>query len=358
MSFRKTLVFLAAIALVGCNETGGTATAAAPVKVVTMDEGLPDPVATIGGETISLAELEKEAAPQIIQARMKLFDARNNALQSMIDDRLVDAEAKKRGVTRDDLLKAEIDAKITPPTDADIAKFYEENKGRMRGAPLEEMKPKIIDFMTNNAKKEKHAAYIGELRKAAGVQVHLAPPRFEVGPGVGARKGSETAPVQIIEFSDFQCPYCTKASKTVDEIVANYGDNVSVVYRHFPLPIHKQAARGAEASECAKDQGRFWEYHDILFANQRAMSDDDLANYAGQAGLDVDKFKACLTSGEKAKIVEQDIADGKAVGMSGTPGFYINGRMISGARDIAVFTEIIDAELAAKGVATADAQGS
>jgi len=127
-----------------------------------------------------------------------------------------------------------------------------------------------------------------------------------------------------------------------------YGDDVTIVYRHFPLSFHDRAQRAAEASECANDQGKFWDYHDALFANQRELQDEHLSQYAADVGLDTTAFNECLSSGKHVAKVENDMKEGSSAGMTGTPGFFINGRFIGGAQPLEVFTEIIDSELASR----------
>ena len=166
--------------------------------------------------------------------------------------------------------------------------------------------------------------------------------------GDSPRFGNPEAPVQIVEFSDFQCPYCTRGASTLDEVKEAYGDKVTVVYRHFPLSFHMEAYKAAQASECANDQSKFWEYHDLLFANQRALTEPDLVSYAEQLSLNMGDFTECLNSGKHAATVDEDMAEGAAVGMQGTPGFFINGRFLNGAQPFEAFKEIIDAELARK----------
>ena len=161
--------------------------------------------------------------------------------------------------------------------------------------------------------------------------------------------GSESAPIQIVEFSDFQCPYCTRGNETVKQVVSHYGDKVSVVFRHFPLSFHKEAHLAAQGAECAGDQNKFWEYHDLLFANQQALQKDNLLEYASQLKLNQKKFDECLNSGSKATKVDADMAAGELVGMNGTPGFYINGIPLTGAVPFDNFKAVIDEELARLG---------
>lgn len=151
--------------------------------------------------------------------------------------------------------------------------------------------------------------------------------------------------VTILEYSDFQCPYCARAENTMKEIKKAYGDRVEIIFKHFPLPFHSYAEKAAEASECARDQGKFWEYHDMLFENQNKLDVDSLKKYATKLGLDREKFDSCLDNGEKADIVKSNYDEGVSKGVSGTPTFFINGRKLVGAQPFEKFKSVIDSEL-------------
>lgn len=302
-------------------------------------------VATVGGLPITLAEVDKAGAADVIKARQDMYNARAAALDGLVREKLVDAEAKARGTTSEELLKAEIDAKIDPVTDQDVADFYAQNQQRMRGT-LEQMAPQIKGYLEMQKKQERMMAFVAELEKKTEVNKTLDPPRIDVAAGDSPRFGSADAPVEIIEFSDFQCPYCTRGAATLDEVKEKYGDKVTVVYRHFPLDFHDRADRAAQASECANDQDKFWPYHDQLFANQSALQEADLVRYAKMVELDVKQFEDCMATNKHAQTVQDDLKEGAEAGMSGTPGFFINGRFVGGAQPIQVFSEIIDEELA------------
>lgn len=151
-----------------------------------------------------------------------------------------------------------------------------------------------------------------------------------------------TGRVKILEFSEFQCPYCARAAPTVDKVKEEYGDDVEIIFKHFPLNFHRYAQKAAEASECARDQGKFWEYHDTLFENQQSLDIPSLKNYAKDLGLDTDRFNTCLDDGEKISLVQNDFREGQSLGVRGTPTFFINDQMVVGAQPYEVFEEIID----------------
>jgi len=342
----RTLVLALALFSLGCEQqpaAGPPVAQAAPAQ-----QGATETVATIGGEPITLAEVDDKAAAALMKARQEMFDARSQTLQALINERLVEAEAKAAGVETDDFLKQKIDDKIEPVLDADIDAFYAQNQARMRG-PLDAMRDQIRGYLESQRKQSLMKELIDGLRAKADVKVMLSPPRIQVAAADSPRAGSADAPIQIIEFSDFQCPYCTRGAETLDQVKEKYGDKVSVVFRHFPLSFHTEAHKGAQASECANDQGKFWEYHDKLFANQKSMFDADLKRYAAELSLDQTAFDACLDSGKYKDKVDRDLEEGTAAGMSGTPGFFINGRFINGAQPLEVFVEIIDAELELQG---------
>ena len=164
----------------------------------------------------------------------------------------------------------------------------------------------------------------------------------------GPAKGPDKAPVTIVEFSDFECPYCVKAEETVQEVLKTYEGKVRLVYRDFPLPFHPHAQKAAEAAHCAGDQGKYWDMHSALFSNQQALGAEDLKSHAKKLGLDSGKFDKCLDSGEKAALVEENKKAGAEVGVSGTPAFFVNGILISGAQPFSEFKSINDKELAKK----------
>jgi len=188
---------------------------------------------------------------------------------------------------------------------------------------------------------------IGDLQKQANLKMDLPQPRVQVA-AEGPARGPKDAPVTIVEFSDFECPYCGAAHDTVEQVMSTYAGKVRLVYRQFPLSFHPHAAKAAEASLCAADQGKFWEYHEALFKNQKKLDLPDLKAHAGEVGLDTQKFGQCLDSGDKKKAVDADQQAGLAAGVGGTPAFFINGIFLNGAQPIDEFKKVIDGELASK----------
>jgi protein-disulfide isomerase len=339
-------LFSAAVLFAGCNKSRS----ATPAGATGPAEMAPDTVvATMGGQKITAKELDEKISAQLAQIDEQKHNARKQGLENMINERLLKEEAKKRGMTEDALVKAEVEDKVPPPTEDEIKKFYDANQARMGGMTYEQMKDRLAQYLSNTPKQAKFRELITKLRDQASVKVTLpAPPkpRKQVA-ATGPSRGPSDAKVTIVEFSDFQCPFCSRAHDTVEEVMRSYAGKVKLVFRQMPLTqLHPQAMKAAEASLCAHDQGKFWEYHDILFKNQQALQADKLKEYAGQMGLDASKFSACLDGNTKTDVVRADMKDGEGVGVQGTPAFFINGVFLNGAVPIDEFREVIDAELA------------
>ena len=181
------------------------------------------------------------------------------------------------------------------------------------------------------------------------VEYKMEPIRVEVA-ATGPAKGPANAPVTIVEFSDFQCPFCSRLTPTIKQVEEKYGNKVRVVFRQYPLPFHQNAQKAAEASLCAADQGKFWEMHDAMFADQNALGVDQLKAKAATLGLNAEQFNSCVDSGKHAATIQADMKDGSAAGVSGTPALFINGRFINGAVPLEQITSVIDDELRRKGV--------
>lgn len=302
-------------------------------------------VATVGTATITRAQLEKAVKPQLIEVENQRFEVLSDGLDELIAEQLFTQEAKSKNVPVEQLVQTEITAKIAEPSDADVQKVYDDNKAQLGGQTLEQVKPRIVEFLKQQKAEERQTAYIQELKGKYKTTVALKPPKVEVSTAGRPARGPANAPVTIIEFSDYECPFCKRAEVVVQEVVKAYPDKVKLVYRHFPLDFHEQAKPAAEASACAAAQGKFWEFHDKLFAGS-SLSPERYKAIAAEVGLDQAKFDQCVQKNEFKAQIEQDMADASAVGVTGTPAFFINGRMISGAQPFEKFKEIIDEELA------------
>jgi protein-disulfide isomerase len=248
-------------------------------------------------------------------------------------------------------VKGEVLDKMPAPSDAEIQQVYDAAKAQGRDLPpMAQVKETIVRFIQQQKAQAAAQAYYEKLKTEAKVEILLAPyraPRQNV-EAKGPSRGPANAPITIVEFSDFECPYCSKAEEVVSEVVRVYGDKIRVVYRDLPLPMHPNAAKAAEAAHCAGEQGKYWEMHAKLFSNQRALEVPALKGYAKDLKLDQAKFDKCLDSGATAALVEEGKKAGNELGINGTPAFFVNGVMINGAQPFDAFKEIIDAELAQK----------
>ncbi len=306
-----------------------------------------DVVAEVNGQAITEKELMEKIKPRLARIESQLFDLKEDGIDQIIQERLLDAEAGKRKATVPELLKSEVQDKITEPSDKEVEDFYNELKKnpRFNNQPLDQIKGQIVGQLKSKQANTFRDRFIGKLMDESKIEIYLAKPRVEVGVGKSPGKGPANAPVTIIEFTDFQCPYCAKARPIVNEIVEQYKDKVHYVVRNFPLNFHKLAQKSAEAALCANDQKKYWEYSNKLWDNQRALEVDNLKKYAQETGLNTSKFNECLDSGSKAAEVQSDLQDGVKAGVSGTPAFFINGIGMSGAQSSQAFSKIIDQEL-------------
>lgn len=303
------------------------------------------PVATVDGQTIYDEDLAPSVQGQLLPLRNQEYEIKKKALDNLIEQKLLEAAAKKKGLTTEKLLDQEVNSKVPDSSDAEIEGYY---LGLKVKSPLADVKTQLRDGLKQTKTQQARQDYLKRLRADSNVVVLLSAPRVEVAYDPARVRGNPKAPIMIVEFSDYQCPYCHQVEPTVKEVLTKYGEKVSLSYRDFPLTaIHSQAQISAEASRCALEQGKFWEYHDQLFTASK-LEKDDLIGYARNLKLDDKQFSSCLT-GEKYKAdIDKDLQEGRKAGVTGTPGFFINGIALSGAQGQDAFTRVIDEELARK----------
>ena len=303
------------------------------------------PVATVDGQPITDEDLASSVEGQLQPLRNQEYEIKRKALDNLIEQKMLDAAAKKKGLTTEKLLDQEVNSKIPDPSDAELEGYY---LGLKVNRPLAEVKPQLRDAYKQAKMQQARQDYLKALRADSNVVVLLSAPRVEVAHDPARLRGNPKAAVMIVEFSDYQCPYCRSVEPTVKQVLAKYGDKVSLSYRDFPLTaIHSQAMISAEASRCALEQGKFWEYHDQLFTASK-LEKNDLIEYARNLKLDDKRFESCLTSEKYKADIEKDEQAGRKAGVNGTPGFFINGLEISGAKPKDEFERVIDDELARK----------
>jgi protein-disulfide isomerase len=320
------------------------------VAPTTAQPGKGEVLAEVDGKPITAEEVEKAIGLPLQRLQEQIHGMKRQKLRAMITERLLAAEAAKRGLSVQQLVDAEVTPSIGVVPEQDVEKVYEANKARFEGKDPAEAREQVRSTLQAQRRTSALEAYVQKLESQSSVVVHLkAPPvaRVEVSIDGGIARGAENAPVTIVEFTDFHCPFCKRAAPTIAELMAKFGDKVKHVHRDFPIAsLHPEAPRAHVAARCADEQGKFWAYHDKVFAGQARSSAGQLETYAREVGLDPVAFEHCLASNKYEAIVQKDIEEGSRLGVNGTPTFFINGRPLVGAQPLAKFVEIIDDELA------------
>jgi protein-disulfide isomerase len=312
------------------------------------------PVARVSGQVITSGELDKAAKPKLARIESEYAEqvhgTKTQTLDEMIDKRLLEAKAKSEGITVEKLVEREVTSKVASPSDGEVRSAYDKMVASGRQLPpFDQIKGQLVNFLKERGTEDVRKAYVGKLRTDAKVEVMLPPllpPKVEVA-AEGPARGEDKAPITIVEFSDFECPYCVRAEESVKQVMDTYKGKVRLVYRDYPLEFHSKAQKASEAALCAGDQGKYWEMHAKLFANQKALDVPQLKQHAKDVGVESGKFDKCLDGGDKAKDVAAHKKAGEEAGVTGTPAFFINGRPLTGAQPFEKFKEIIDHELSA-----------
>jgi protein-disulfide isomerase len=302
------------------------------------------PVAILAGRTIYEDELLPLVEERLQQLRSEEYELKSRAVEKLIDQKLLEAAASRKGVTADKLIEQEVSSKVADPDDSEIEAFY---LGQRESQPLEEVKPRLVEALKRAKLEQAREAYMEGLRRESSVAILLVPPKVEVAYDPSRVRGNPDAPVTIVEFSDFECPFCRGSEQVIKSILFKYGDKVKLAYRDFPLrQAHPHSLAAAEASRCASEQSKFWEYHDLLFSNPNKLDAAGLLEYARAVGLNEAQFLSCLNTEKFKSAVDADVRAGSKARVSGTPAFFINGIFVSGAQPASVFEKTIDSELA------------
>jgi predicted DsbA family dithiol-disulfide isomerase len=298
-------------------------------------------VATVSGADLTLSDLRGSEAGKLLQAEYQYYLTERKALDDLIDNKLLAEEARRRGMTLDELLNTVIYKDVKDPTDDQLEVYYE---GLDTQDSFASVKSDILDHIREQRRTKARTAFEDQLRKDARISIALMPPEAQVDTSKAFVNGASDAPVVLVEFADYQCPYCQKVNPEIEKLKKEYGSSLTVIYKDFPLPMHSQSQKAAEASRCAGEQGKFWEYHNVLFYSKQ-LEVDALKEHARVLKLDGDKFDACLDSGAEADTVKADLAEAKSLGLTGTPSFFANGHFFSGVVDYDVLKQIIDQQL-------------
>jgi protein-disulfide isomerase len=304
--------------------------------------------AKINGQAVTFSELTEGVENDLYEAEMKVYEIKMNRLRALVLKKFMEADPKYKG-DNDKFLDEHIAGKIKV-SDKDIMAFANERKIPKQNLN-DQLKGRISQFLENEAKQKAIDNWIAKKTKDSPVEVYLNKPERpvkDVTAGDAPYMGGADAKVTIVEFSDFQCPFCARGAALMEELKKKYGNKIKVAFKNFPLPFHNHAKKAAEAALCAHEQKKshFWKMHDKMFADQSGLSKDGLIAKAVSIGLDKKKFTECLESEKFHKAVDADIEEGKKVGVKSTPTFFVNGKMVNGAQPIEVFSELIDEELA------------
>ncbi len=338
---------------VACKTGGGAGSGKSAVAI--------DPATKVGevdGKAVTWGDVQgdSEVGPKVRQAEVKaltgLYDERRSLIDELISRRLLEDEAKSKGKTLEQWYQTEYVSTVPEPSDDEAKSFFEEHKAQVPpGQSFDAIKPQIKQAIRQQKLREGMGKFIADLKARHHAEVALDMPelpRIDV-EAKGPARGPSNAPVTIVEFSDFQCPYCGREYPVIERLMKEYDGKVRLVFRHYPLEFHPFAEKAAEAGACAQDQGKFWELHDKMFTNQGKLAVDDIKGYAKSVGIDAAKFDKCLDSGEKKASVEEDMKAGTAAGVNGTPAFFINGLFVNGAQPYEQMKQTIDRELKRKG---------
>lgn len=302
--------------------------------------------AEVNGRVITVKEVDDSLGVQLYKLEMQIYTLRTKALNNLITKTLLEDEARARGITVEALRKQLVPEKaaISP---GEVDQAYTINPDQFPNLTEDEAKQKLSVDLESKRKFEIYQAALTDLKSKAKVNILLQPPSA---PEValsdnGPKLGKKDATVTIVEFSDFQCPFCKQAANVIRQVVEANGDDVRLVFKHLPLPMHAQAFRAAQAAYCAGEQSKFWEYHDVLFERSDDLSEPALLKYAAELELKPKEFGACLNSEASRAEIIRDMQEARQSGVSGTPSFFINGRMYRGVRSMDDFQATIKQEL-------------
>lgn len=299
------------------NVAGGNAAGLPPTAVIV----------TVGGRPITAAIINERLKPVVYKLRLNTYNLVKQAVDLTINDQLLLAEANRTNVAPEEIVRKEISEKVRPPSEAEVAKFYEENKAKIP-APLAEASNQIAAFLQEQERQRLERALSDRLRAGANIRLLISEPALPaqaISTDDDPVRGVANAPVTIVEFTDFQCPSCAKMQPILEEVLKSYGNKVRLVVRDFPLTMHANSRKAAEAANAANAQGKFFEYTALLFKRQDALDVPSLKKYASELGLNRARFDADLDSGKYANEVKHDIDDGELYGIDSTPAVFVNG---------------------------------
>jgi protein-disulfide isomerase len=299
-------------------------------------------VAEVDGVKITLAEFELKRPEALFQARNAFYEAEKKAIDEFIGSYLLERRAQKESLTVPQLLERHVNNTIAKdPDDTALRVYYE---GIDTNEPFEAVRGRIIEILRQRRIAKAKSAYMASLRNEAKVTLSVLPPRAQVSLSTSRVRGATGASLTLIEFADYECPYCQQMQPAISKLEAEYRDKLAFAYKDVPLPMHAHAQKAAEAAHCAGVQNKYWEYHDVLLAT-KALEIPQLKSAAAGLSLDTKAFDKCLDSGEQSETVRASMEEAQKLGIQGTPSFFLNGRFFSGIMSYDQLRQIVDEEL-------------
>ncbi|MDQ5845338.1 MAG: thioredoxin domain-containing protein [Acidobacteriota bacterium] len=286
-------------------------------------------LATVAGRPILAGAVNERLKPIMYKLRLQAYLLEQPALDQTVNNLLLIAEANRLNVAPEEIVRKEISEKVhqQQPTEAEVSKFYSDGKSRINGE-LNSVRGYIVNYLVDQNRQRLEREFSEKLRKGANVRILLSEPEAPVqtiSADDDPARGDTNAPVTLVEFTDFQCPSCAAMHPVIEEALKSYGNKVRLVVRDFPLPMHANARKAAEAANAAHFQGKFFEYAALLFKHQNALDVASLKKYATELGLNRTIFDVALDSGKYAAEVRHDINDGEVYGVDSTPTIFVNG---------------------------------
>lgn len=303
-------------------------------------------VAVVNGREIIQKEVDSSLVSQLFPLEQQIYALRRAALDNLILKTILEEEAKKRAVSVEEVRRLLTAGKVEV-SPSQVEEVYAENASVFASMSPDEAKHRLLLDLESQARMQNYRAAISKLKEASRIEIRLEEPRLSsVSAGESPSTGSKEAAITIIEFSDFQCPYCRESQGVLKHLLQDYRNEVRLVFKHLPLDIHAEAFTSARAAFCAGAQGLFWQYHDALFAAP-ALSSEALSSAASNLGLSVTRFKACVSSEASSAAVRKDVREAQLMGINSTPTFIVNGKVLRGAIGFEEFKAIIERELKA-----------
>lgn len=309
-----------------------------------------DALAKVGDDVITEEDLGVVVGSRVLELEKEVYRVKREQLDQMLAERLFRKEAASEGISLDDYVSKKLAGMPVQVTEEEIEGYYQENLPRWKDwkGTQEELRGRIRSFLEQQRKYEELMKFAKSLEPAHGVVIYLKEPTMKVSRvniDGNHSLGPPDAPVTVVEFSDYQCPACRSGHAVVLKVREAYQGKIRWVFKDFPLRMHKEAAFAAEAARCAGEQGKFWEYQDLLYGSREVFSKERLEQFAAGLGLNSASFGECLESGRQKANVEKDIAEARRIGVDRTPSFIINGRLATGVPALEEFKKMIQEEL-------------